>query len=275
MQYMEIEKAHGLNVVATNNSYGGCPEACGFDRATYDAIRSNMQKGILFVAAAGNSGSDNDSAPTYPASYFLPNVIAVAATNSSDALARFSNFGERTVFVGAPGVRVESTTPKNGYSFFSGTSMAAPHVAGLAALLKAQDTRRSWWRVRNLILAGGDDKPSLAGRTVTGRRINAFGSATCSGKRFFGVLRPLETQVGQPIPIMAVDVNCARRVTDSLAATITPGGAIVHLLDDGTGPDLAAKDGILSGAWAPNPCTPGTYTFTFSTGPSVQANVAC
>ena len=104
MQYMEIEKAHGINIVATNNSYGGCPEACGFDQATYDAIKSNMRKGILFVAAAGNdNGRDNDSLPRIPASYFLPNVIAVAATDRNDNLAGFSSIGARTVLVGAPG----------------------------------------------------------------------------------------------------------------------------------------------------------------------------
>jgi subtilisin family serine protease len=275
MQYMETEKARGLNVVATNNSYGGCPEACEFDQASYDAIESNMRKGILFIAAAGNDRRDNDSVPTYPASYLLPNVIAVTATDDDDALARFSNFGDRTVLVAAPGVRIGSTSPRDAYSFSSGTSMAAPHVTGLAALLKAQGMRRDWWKVRNLILAGGDDKPSLAGRTVTGRRINAFGSATCSGRPFFGVLRPLDKQAGQPIPLAALNIRCARRVTGSLTVTITPGEATVTLVDDGTGLDLAPEDGVFSGAWSPSPCTPGSYTFSFSTGASVQAAITC
>ena len=135
--------------------------------------------------------------------------------------------------------------------------------------------RRTWWKLRNLIVTGGDNKPSLAGKTVTGRRINAFGSATCSKKRFFGVLRPLETQAGQPIPIAALNVKCAKPVIGPLSATITPGGATVNLLDDGAGTDLAAKDGIFSGAWSPNPCVPGTYTFSFSTGAFVQATITC
>jgi len=274
MQYMEIEKAHGHNVVATNNSYAGCPEACGFDQATYDAIKSNMLKGILFVAAAGNDGHDNDSNPTYPADYFLPNVIAVAATDKNDGRASFSNFGARTVSVGAPGVSVLSTTPSNTYTFLSGTSMAAPHVTGLAALLKAHDSTRGWSKLRNLIIAGGDNKASLAGTTISGKRINAFGSTTCSGKPFFGILRPLETQTGQPIPIAALNINCGARVIAPLSVTITPGGTTIALKDNGLGTDLA-KDGIYTGAWAPSPCVPGTYTFTFSNGKAVQSLVTC
>ena len=275
MQYMEIEKAHGLNVVATNNSYAGCPEACGYDQATYDAIKSNMKKGILFVAAAANSGQDNDATPVYPADYFLPNVIAVAATDNNDAKAGFSNFGARTVSVGAPGVNILSTRPNNTYQFLSGTSMATPHVTGLAALLKAQNGTRNWWRLRNLIIAGGDDKASLAGKTISGKRINAFGSTTCSGKPFFGVLRPLETQAGQPIPIAALNIDCEAPAAGALSATVTPGGTTVTLKDNGLGIDVAAKDGIFSGTWAPSPCVPGTYTFTFSNGKSVQSLVTC
>jgi subtilisin family serine protease len=275
MQYMEIEKAHGLNIVATNNSYAGCPEACGYDQATYDAIESNMQHGILYVAAAANNAEDNDAVPTYPADYFLPNVIAVAATDSNDARAGFSNFGARTVSVGAPGVSILSTWPGNTYAMLSGTSMAAPHVTGLAALLKAQDGTRGWAKLRNLIIAGGDDKPALAGKTISGKRINALGSATCTNRPFFGVLRPLETQSGGTIPIAALDIDCAARVVETLKVTITPGGTALTLRDNGLGVDVAAKDGIYSAAWAPSPCVPRTYTFAFSNGRSVKSAVTC
>jgi subtilisin family serine protease len=275
MQYMEIEKAHGLNVVATNNSYGGCNEACGYDQATYDAIKSNMTKGILFVASAGNDNSNNDAVPKYPATYFIPNVISVAATDHTDNRAGFSNYGNRTVWVGAPGVSVKSTIPNNSYANFSGTSMAGPHVAGLAGLLAAQDPTRKWWQIRNLIAAGGDKKSSMDGKTITGRRINAFGSASCSGKSFYGVLRPLATQAGKPIPIAALRIKCDKPKGKTIPVKITPGNIVVTLVDDGTGADLAAKDGIFSGAWAPNPCVPGTYTFSFKKGPTVQSNITC
>ncbi|PYS64654.1 MAG: hypothetical protein DMF76_04325, partial [Acidobacteria bacterium] len=114
----------GANIRALNASYGGG----GYSQASADAINALGQSGILFVAAAGNDGHNTDVQPNYPSDYALSNVVSVAATNSSDTLASFSNFGTRTVLLGAPGVSILSTTPNNTYSFFSGTSMATPHV---------------------------------------------------------------------------------------------------------------------------------------------------
>jgi subtilisin family serine protease len=275
LEYMELLKADGLDVIATSNSYRGCTEACDFDQATHDAIESNMEAGILFVAAAGNGGGDNDVNPGYPTNYFLPNVISVAATDHNDNKAGFSDFGDRTVHLGAPGVNTLSTVPNNGYARFSGTSMAAPHVGGLAGLLKGQDRSRDWIAIRNLILAGGDDKPSMATTTITGKRMNANGSATCSNKRMFGVLRPLDTQAGKTIPIAAVNINCAEPAAGALSVTIRPGNVKVNLKDDGTGADQVADDGTFSGRWKPRPCRPRTYTFEFSNGEEVSANITC
>src|SRR2546422_6291574 len=104
-------KDRGVNIVATSNSWGGG----GFSQALYDAIEAHLQRGILFITAAGNAnpGSNNDTTPFYPAAYYLPNIIAVAATTRMDALASFSNFGRRTVHLGAPGQEILSTTPRN------------------------------------------------------------------------------------------------------------------------------------------------------------------
>src|SRR5205085_12590109 len=103
-QYVVMEKTQfHYNIVSTNSSYGGCPEACGFDQATMDGIAAMGSAGVIFAVAAGNNASDNDATPVYPANYFLPNVLAVAATTDRDTLASFSDWGGRTVSVGAPG----------------------------------------------------------------------------------------------------------------------------------------------------------------------------
>ena len=121
-------------------------------------------------------------------------MIAVAATTRTDALASFSNFGRQTVHVGAPGSEILSTTPANTYSTFSGTSMAAPHVTGLAALLKADDPTRDWRAIRNLILAGGEDSAALT-QTISQKRLNAYGALTCSGSTVLSRLRPVGSSI--------------------------------------------------------------------------------
>src|SRR5919204_2591314 len=123
--------ARGADVM--NNSWGGDD----YSQALADAIAVADAHNSLYVAAAGNDGTDNDTVPTYPASYDLPNVVTVAATDNRDGLAWFSNIGKRSVDLGAPGVNIYSTYPGNQYQYLSGTSMAAPHVSGAAALVKA------------------------------------------------------------------------------------------------------------------------------------------
>jgi hypothetical protein len=276
LQYIRNLKVNkGVPVVATNNSWGGGP----FEQALYDAIKAHMDAGILFIAAAGNDGTDNDALPHYPSNYFLPNIISVAATDHNDDLAFFSNYGLRTVHVGAPGKSILSTWPGNTYNTISGTSMATPHVTGLAALLRAHNSSRDWIAIRNLIFAGGDFKPSLDGKTVLERRINAFGSLSCSNTPVFGILRPFPTVGGgSPVTIAVLNINCASPA-GALTVTINPGGTVVNLVDNGVAPDLAANDGIYSGTWdAPAPpsgvCVFGTtYTLNFSNGASTTVLV--
>lgn len=112
MQYVVNMKSRGINIKVTNNSWGGG----GFSQALYDAIKALRDNGILFTAAAGNSSSDNDSKPFYPASYDLQNIISVAATDHNDNLASFSNYGVTSVDVAAPGVNILSTLPGGSYT---------------------------------------------------------------------------------------------------------------------------------------------------------------
>jgi thermitase len=158
----------------SNNSWGGK----GASQSLQDAIGRADTMGHLFVAAAGNSGVDNDTSTdaSYPASYDNPNIIAVAATNDDEGLASFSNYGDETVDLGAPGVYILSTLPANKYGFFNGTSMASPHVAGVAALLKSQNPLLDDAQLKQRILETVDPVSSLKGRTVTGGRLNAAGA---------------------------------------------------------------------------------------------------
>lgn len=170
----DLKTRHGLNLVATNNSWGGG----GYSQSLFDAITRSNSAGILFVAAAGNNGSNNDQFPNYPASYNHSNIIAVASITSSGARSSFSNFGATSVDIGAPGSSIQSTLPSsngNKYGLMSGTSMAAPHVTGAAALYAASHPGASAATIRSAILGSAVPTSSLSGRCTTGGRLNASG----------------------------------------------------------------------------------------------------
>ena len=166
VQGIDYATQNGAKVI--NASYGGS----GFSQAQKDAIDDANTMGVSFVAAAGNYSSNNDINPFYPSSYDLPNIIAVAATTDRDQLASFSNYGKTSVDLGAPGQGILSTIPGNLYGLNSGTSMAAPHVAGAAALLLAQDPSRTPAQLKNILMNTTDALPSLNGKTVSGGRLN-------------------------------------------------------------------------------------------------------
>jgi subtilisin family serine protease len=173
VDYLTALKAQrGLNIVATNNSWGGG----GYSQALRDAISRANAQDILFVAAAGNEGTNNDTTARYPTNYDLPNVISVAAIDKVGAKASFSNYGATTVDLGAPGVGIWSTTASNTYSSYSGTSMATPHVTGAAALYASTHPGATAAQIKNALLASAIFTPSLAGRAVTGGRLDANGA---------------------------------------------------------------------------------------------------
>jgi subtilisin family serine protease len=156
----------GANVRVLSNSWGGG----GFSQALLDEVNKANTNGMLFVAAAGNAGTNNDTTPFYPAGYSASNVLAVAATDNTDRLASFSNFGV-SVHLAAPGVNILSTTIGNTYQYFSGTSMATPHVSGSAALLLSKcalDTAA----LKAAVLNNVDVIPALSGRVSTSGRLN-------------------------------------------------------------------------------------------------------
>jgi subtilisin family serine protease len=161
---------HGARVL--NNSWGG--QADNTNQALNDAIVAAGKRGVLFIVAAGNDGVSNDdpSKASFPAAFALDNIISVAATDSEDQLAYFSNFGIKTTQVAAPGMDVYSTIPGNAYEADSGTSMACPHVSGAAALLWARHPSWNYQKVRQVLLETVDPSPDLQGKVSTGGRIN-------------------------------------------------------------------------------------------------------
>jgi subtilisin family serine protease len=141
-------------------------------RTMREAIRAAESEGIVVAAAAGNDTNDNDIVPYYPASYGFSNVIAIAATTRNDTLANYSNFGGNSVDLAAPGEEVYSTLPGDQYGVMSGTSMAAPHVAGAAALLLSQNPSLTPDQIRTLVMAGVDPVANLATMVESGGRLN-------------------------------------------------------------------------------------------------------
>ena len=158
----------GVNIVAINASYGGG----GYSQTMKDTIQDLGNKGVVFCAAAGNATNDNDDTPSYPASYNVDNIIAVAATDRNDQLASFSSYGATSVDIAAPGVAITSTVPGNRYATWNGTSMATPHVAGAVALLAANTPTSSVSERINTLLSSVDVIPSLDGKVATGGRLN-------------------------------------------------------------------------------------------------------
>lgn len=169
INYVINRRRAGVNVRIISASWGSTTKS----RALEDVIRQAYSEGILFVAAAGNASTDNDQKPHYPSSYNLPNIVSVAAINRNDQLTSFSNYGGQSVNVAAPGEAIYSTWLEHGFEEKKGTSMAAPFVAGVAALVLSQNPKMPVDELRAKLFQSVDKLASLNGKVSTGGRINA------------------------------------------------------------------------------------------------------
>lgn len=235
--------APGENFVATNNSWAGG----GYSTEMRDAISAGARQGLLFVAAAGNSSADIDVSASYPASYStlgpvgFEAVVSVASISSTGTLSSFSNYGDVRVDLGAPGSSILSTTPGAGYGTLSGTSMATPHVTGAIALFASANPDASAAQIRAALLSTVTPTASLAGKTVTGGRLDIGAllqrTVTDPAPRIVGAT-PADGAVG-----VGVDVN----LVVSFSEDVRRGAGTVEIrTGSADGPLLERFDAALS-----------------------------
>ncbi|ASD62057.1 S8 family serine peptidase [Bdellovibrio bacteriovorus] len=159
-----IDYATSKGAKILSNSWGGG----GYSETLKQAIERSNAAGTLFVAAAGNESNNNDSNPTYPATYDVPNVLSVAAIDNRGQIASFSNYGKTKVHVGAPGVNIVSSITGAGYDSWSGTSMATPHVSGMAVLLATAEPNLTGIEMKERIIATSKPLAGLRGKSKGG-----------------------------------------------------------------------------------------------------------
>ena len=239
--------ANANGAAILNSSWGGDE----FSQALLDAIEQTDANGALFVAAAGNSYVNTDLEPNYPSDYEAENVVSVGATDQFDRRAWFSNYGTRTVDLGAPGTNIYSAWLGGSYRFQDGTSMATPHVAGAAALAKAVFPGASGIGLKALLLRTVDPISALAGTSRTGGRLNVDRAVRCSGSPQAWIETPLtgsELNAGQPVSIRAYGALCG-----------VPAGVSVSASLNGSPLELTARgDGLYTASLVPSagPCQP-------------------
>jgi len=233
----------GENVVATSNSWAGVDDS----ELLKQSIEDHRDEGILFVCAAGNDGKDIDKEPVYPASYDLENIISVGSYDEDGDLATHSNHG-RSVDVGAPGVSIYSTLLDDSYGYRSGTSMAVPHVSGLAALLHSNDSTHDYLSLKNVILHGAQSRSS---EDFLSGYVDAYGSITTesdSEDANIWIYNPLQPDVEYDVET-EIQISVDDQVDGIMDATVT---AEFDSEDEDALTLMAAVDGYYTTNWTPN-----------------------
>lgn len=249
---LDLSVNHGIPIVATNNSWGS-PQ---FSQSLYQAVQAHYDAGILFVASAGNDGS---AMPFYPAAFDVPNVLSVTAHDQQGKRADFANYGRQHVAISAPGVQLLSTYLEESYATSSGTSMAGPVVAGLAALIKANQPDADLQRIKSSILVGGSAAadPLLHHYLMSGNLALAAdgaggGAVDCQEQQRIRRLAP-ETDIVYAEANSWVDIKVMALNCDGPVAlpdvTVSHSMEVIPLNDAGQAEDAYAGDGIYSGRW--------------------------
>ncbi|MAA95114.1 MAG: hypothetical protein CML21_11470 [Rheinheimera sp.] len=248
---LELKQRHNINIVASNNSWG----SAGQSQALYEAIARHQQAGMLFIASAGNNGSQS---PLYPAAYDLANIISVAAHDQAQNKASFSNYGRDWVDVTAPGAAIVTTDLNDGYTSVSGTSMAAPMVAGLVALLKAAEPALDWQALRARLLLTGkvSTDPLIRDYTSSGKLLLASSAGstlpsntgvlecqTPPARRISPASDTLYLRAGGLLDISVLSIDCDGSSILPRVIAANSGESILLRERDNAG------DGIFAGQW--------------------------
>lgn len=266
--YAVEQKRRGANLSVLSSSWGG--EA--YSQALHDAIAAAGAEDILFVAAAGNGWRNTDEHPFYPASFTLPNLISVAATDNRDQLLYFSNYGVRSVHLAAPGDAIKTTAPNNGYAMLSGTSMAAAFVAGSAALVMSARPQEDLGAIKDALVSTVDPVAALDEKLVSGGRLNlrrALGGVVPGFRmRAFPAKRAVNPGSSTSFDL---ELDSFGRFQDhvSIAVTSSPpfSGALVVT------PDPVPVDGATTAQLTATPdagASPGLYQLTITASAGAQ-----
>ncbi len=259
---------NGASIISA--SWGAQTDAASAQPVT-DAISRANDKGVLFVAAASNDSSDNDTTDVFPANTKLPNMISVAASDANDAKPDWSNWGKHTVHLAAPGDNILSTLPNNQYGDLSGTSMATPLVAGLAALMKSENAALTPQQIRSILQTTGTAvqiESACNCRVDASAAVNAVAHqqltvVPASASINVGDVLKFDAFGGQAPYTFASSDNTIATVASDGTLQVAKGGEITVTATDANGQTAQSRTIYITDASAPaTPPTPPTDPVT-------------